>query len=428
MTKAKGDGGKWLYVRRRSAQRDMEQGTYSAWSKSQERSNRLKYYICQSEEHLNKDCPREKTLRFGSCVLVPAFCLLRFGYDWIIDSGGSYHITYMRDYLVDFEEYDGGNILFGNGRECCVRGTGKVQVQMRDGSSFVLDSVMYILELRRNLISLGTLEKEGFTVKMQSAKIKFIKGSLVVLSGTRRANCIYTLDGQAMTRKTLKGRKQLGQYQTGWKIKTGNVLDSCNQRSTQQCTKSGVAKHLGVAGLQQQNRLVKKTNVTLLAKVEIWATNGLLDKAKGNVLGMEIVRDQSGNTLRVSHSRFYNRKLVQNLLERHFVLSLEGSLLGDCDVEKNGKWSCIYVVGIQEYQVVCTRPDTAPADVDMLDGGVHDTYGGCKGGYLAKGTRNKVRIRAKYSSGYCYACLVKGGPRIEVTARVEAAVYRRFLI
>ncbi|GJV51723.1 hypothetical protein Tco_1447464 [Tanacetum coccineum] len=38
-------------------------------------------------------------------------------------------------------------------------------------------------------------------------------------------------------------------------------------RSTQQCTKSGVAKHLGVAGLQQQNGLVKETNVTLLAKV-----------------------------------------------------------------------------------------------------------------------------------------------------------------
>ncbi|GJV08632.1 hypothetical protein Tco_1346288 [Tanacetum coccineum] len=61
-------------------------------------------------------------------------------------------------------------------------------------------------------------------------------------------------------------KEQEKEYQTGWKIKTGNVLDSCNQRSTQQCTKSGVAKHLGVAGLQQQNGLVKETNVTLLAK------------------------------------------------------------------------------------------------------------------------------------------------------------------
>nr|GFC14308.1 hypothetical protein [Tanacetum cinerariifolium] len=46
----------------------------------------------------------------------------------------------------------------------------------------------------------------------------------------------------------------------------GNVLDSCNQRSTQQCMKSGVAKHLGVAEILQQNGLVNETNVTLFAK------------------------------------------------------------------------------------------------------------------------------------------------------------------
>ncbi|GJZ33297.1 hypothetical protein Tco_0578733 [Tanacetum coccineum] len=64
-------------------------------------------------------------------------------------------------------------------------------------------------------------------------------------------------------------KEQEKEYQTGWKIKTGNVLDSCNQRSTQQCMKSGVAKHLGVAGIQQQNGLVDETNVTLFAKVTI---------------------------------------------------------------------------------------------------------------------------------------------------------------
>nr|GEW47744.1 zinc finger, CCHC-type [Tanacetum cinerariifolium] len=70
---------------------------------------------------------------------------------------------------------------------------------------------------------------------------------------------------------------------------------------------------------------------------EIWATKGLLDKAKGNVLGIEIVRDQSGYTptLRVSQYRFYNGKLVQNFLEGHTILSLEGSLSWDCDVKKN---------------------------------------------------------------------------------------------
>nr|GEX20227.1 zinc finger, CCHC-type [Tanacetum cinerariifolium] len=89
--------------------------------------------------------------------------------------------------------------------------------------------------------------------------------------------------------------------------------------------------------------------------------------AKGNVLGMKIIRDQSGNTLRVSQSRFYNKKLVHTLLEGHSILSLKGSLSKDCDVEKNGRWSCIDAVGSQEYQMVYTRLDIASADVGMLD-------------------------------------------------------------
>ncbi|GJZ29995.1 hypothetical protein Tco_0575042 [Tanacetum coccineum] len=76
----------------------------------------------------------------------------------------------------------------------------------------------------------------------------------------------------------------------------------------------------------------------------------------------------SGNTLRVSQSRFYNEKLVQTFVRGTLQTSpLECSLSGDCDVEKNGKWSCIYAVGIQEYQMVCTRLDIASTDVGMLD-------------------------------------------------------------
>nr|GEY39518.1 zinc finger, CCHC-type [Tanacetum cinerariifolium] len=294
-------------------------------------------------------------------------------------------------------------------------------------------------------------------------------------------------------------------------------------RSTQQCTKSGVVKHLGVAVIQQQNGLVKETNVTLLAKVnciflgyhksivgnklwrlndvtskvvlyrntcfnesgkykktfissgvvaavekiyvhesltfnntvaceaEIWATKVLLDKAKGNVLGMEIVGDQSGNTLRVSQSRFYNGKLVQTLLEGHSILLLEGSLLGDCDVEKNGKWSCTYAVGSQEYQMVCTRLDIASADVGMLDKfdrGLQtnvqvfvdfdyhmEALSTTKAGYITfteagkkkiwlKGLLTESRCELKLVAGIATGALVKGGSRSEVLAQVEVAAYR----
>ncbi|GJU34985.1 hypothetical protein Tco_1183339 [Tanacetum coccineum] len=70
-------------------------------------------------------------------------------------------------------------------------------------------------------------------------------------------------------------------------------------------------------------------------KAEIWVTKGLLVKAKGNILGWEIIR-VSGNTLRVSQSRINNEKLVHTLLKGHSTLSLEDSLSRDCDVKKNG--------------------------------------------------------------------------------------------
>ncbi|GJX30370.1 hypothetical protein Tco_0238449 [Tanacetum coccineum] len=324
-------------------------------------------------------------------------------------------------------------------------------------------------------------------------------------------------------------KEQEKEYQTGWKIKTGNVLDSCNQRSTQQCTKSGVAKHLGVAGLQQQNGLVKETNVTLFAKVRcfliqsglskvLWAEDTTMStylvnkvvlyrnmgfnesgKYKKTFIGSGVVEPQEnvdqGSGLqevqtqdlmdyqlardREQHSAWelfsyredsneaafavaavekkyahksltfndtvaceviskwkarlkddmdarsdviHNEKLVQTLLKGHSIMSLEGSLSGDCDVEKNGKWSCIYAVGSQEYQMVCTRLDIASADVGMLD-------------KFDRGLQTDVQVFVDFDYamgrsitslvvGIATGALVKGGSRSEVPAQVEGAAYR----
>ncbi|GJS67330.1 hypothetical protein Tco_0681894 [Tanacetum coccineum] len=54
-------------------------------------------------------------------------------------------------------------------------------------------------------------------------------------------------------------------------------------------------------------------------------------------------------------TKVLQQEVVQTLLEGHSILSLEASLSGDCDVEKNGKWSCIYAVGSQKYQDFSTK-------------------------------------------------------------------------
>ncbi|GKC19901.1 hypothetical protein Tco_1022051 [Tanacetum coccineum] len=200
-------------------------------------------------------------------------------------------------------------------------------------------------------------------------------------------------------------KEQEKEYPTGWKIKTGTGLMQVLQGvefevepqddHTFEVEPHGNVDHVELFSYKEDNNeaafavaAVEKIesltfNNTIACEViskwkaelkddmdarsdaEIWATKDLLDKEKENILGMEIVKDQSGNTLRVSQSRFYNRKLVQTFLEGHSILSLKGSLSEDCNVEKNGKWSCIYEVGSQEYQMVCTRHGIALVDVDQ---------------------------------------------------------------
>nr|GFA01617.1 retrovirus-related Pol polyprotein from transposon TNT 1-94 [Tanacetum cinerariifolium] len=93
----------------------------------------------------------------------------------VMDLGGSYHMTYRRVFLYDFKVVDGGSVWLGDKRTCTIKGIGKVKIQLHDESSFILEDVMYILGLRRSLISLGVHEVQDekcvwFEVELQGAQ------------------------------------------------------------------------------------------------------------------------------------------------------------------------------------------------------------------------------------------------------------------
>ncbi|GJT03692.1 retrotransposon protein, putative, ty1-copia subclass [Tanacetum coccineum] len=132
----------------------------------------------------------------------------------------------------------------------------------------------YLSELKRNLISLGTLKKWGYIVKLQSGKVKVINDSKVVLSGTQRDNCVYSLDGHAVAGGTTGVGKARAVWQkesrrTVRKLRTDNGLEFCNREFKQLCVESGIARHLKLAGTPHQNRspstaIEKKTPMEML--------------------------------------------------------------------------------------------------------------------------------------------------------------------
>ncbi|GJW76326.1 retrovirus-related pol polyprotein from transposon TNT 1-94 [Tanacetum coccineum] len=110
-----------------------------------------------------------------------------------------------------------GNVLLGDNRECKIRGISKVAVQLKDGSSFVLHNVRYIHELKRSLISLGTLQR-GIYRKIVAGKSQVVgelyasveeKYSLAQV-WHKRLGHICEVRLQVLEKQELYGKKSLG--------------------------------------------------------------------------------------------------------------------------------------------------------------------------------------------------------------------------
>jgi len=69
---------------------------------------------------------------------------------------------------------------------------------MFDGMERELKEVWYIPQLKRNLISVGTLKTLSLEVSIRDGVLKMTKGSMVVLKGVRRNN-LYYLKGSTVT-------------------------------------------------------------------------------------------------------------------------------------------------------------------------------------------------------------------------------------
>ena len=72
---------------------------------------------------------------------------------------------------------------------------------MFDGIVRTLTNVKHILDLKKNLISLGYLERIGcsFSSYARSGVLNISKGAMVVMRGRRLENNLYRLEGSVMT-------------------------------------------------------------------------------------------------------------------------------------------------------------------------------------------------------------------------------------
>ena len=102
---------------------------------------------------------------------------------WIMDSTCSYHVTPNKDWFATYMLVNSCSVLMGNDVLYRVFIMENIRVKMFDGAIRTLCNVIHVPDLRKNLISLGTLNSNGFSYKSSNGVMKVSKGVLTVMKG-----------------------------------------------------------------------------------------------------------------------------------------------------------------------------------------------------------------------------------------------------
>lgn len=117
---------------------------------------------------------------------------------WILDSGCTFHICPVKGYFTEFHDFDGGRVMMGNNAVCKIIGIGNIRLKLYDATIRELKHVMFVPDLKRNLISFDMLDQMGYSVRIEYGKMMIIKGTETIMQGLRK-NGVFVLDGETVT-------------------------------------------------------------------------------------------------------------------------------------------------------------------------------------------------------------------------------------
>ena len=96
-----------------------------------------------------------------------------------------------------------GEVVIGDGSTCEIIGIDSIYIQVHDGSIKKLIDVCFVPKLKRNLISLSTLEAMGFNFAAIDGVLKVSRGYHFILKGNRLNNLYYlqcsTIDAKVVS-------------------------------------------------------------------------------------------------------------------------------------------------------------------------------------------------------------------------------------
>ncbi|XP_071694471.1 uncharacterized protein [Rutidosis leptorrhynchoides] len=104
--------------------------------------------------------------------------------EWWVDTGATHHVCADQSLFNTFKEVSSADKLFiGNSAIADIKGEGNVILKMTSGKKLTLTNVLYVPEIRKNLVSGWLLNKFGFRLVFESDKVLLTKCGVYVSKG-----------------------------------------------------------------------------------------------------------------------------------------------------------------------------------------------------------------------------------------------------
>ena len=119
---------------------------------------------------------------------------------WLIDSGASRHFTGYKEVLHNLIEKETNlEIVLGDNMKYPVKGVGNVSLKLNQGNMIHLQDVLYVPDLKKNLVSISAMEDKGYKVTFSDGKVRIWKNNVKdAFTLGFRVDSLYQVDGSPL--------------------------------------------------------------------------------------------------------------------------------------------------------------------------------------------------------------------------------------
>ena len=154
----------------------------------------IQCYNCQKWGHFAAECKSKKVPREESDEA--QFVHDNEGYDsegamlmaiikeeddddqWYLDTGCSNHMSGKKTWFCELDESVTRKIRFADDSVVNAEGIGKIKIQSKDGKDSFISDVLYVPNMKSNLISIGQLLEKGYTVRMEDKILRIFDNKM----------------------------------------------------------------------------------------------------------------------------------------------------------------------------------------------------------------------------------------------------------